>query len=323
MAVAVRGRLVWTEALGMADRERRVPATPETRFGIGSVTKALTMALAARLVDQGRLDLDAPVERFLPDFPHAGKGITTRLIAGHLSGLDDSFSSANRLTRQHYTTREALAEIYKERLRSAPGSEHFYGTGTYTLIAGVVEKASGQPFLDAMRHHVLEPLGMTSTVPNDPRRSDPRRTTFYEARPDGLPERAPYFDPSHKWAGAGFVSSAADLARFGSALLGPGFLRAETLEQLFTPLKTTTGQDTGVALGFRVGQEAKRRIVHQPGGGPGISSLLVIDRDAKLVAVVLANKTSANVGGTAFDTMFEAFLGVARVRPDKKGAAVR
>lgn len=324
-AVAVDGRVVWAEALGLADVERRVPATERTLFGIGSVTKSLTMALAGRLVDQGRLDLDAPVERYLPDFPHAGRHITTRLIAAHLSGLDDGFASANRLTTGHYTTRAALAEIYKEALRSAPGSEHFYGTGTYTVIAAVIEKASGEPFTAAMRRHVLDPLGMASTVPNDPRAPAPGRATFYDPGEQGRPIRVPAYDPSHKLAGAGYLSTAADLARFGSALARPGFLKGRTLEQLFTAVKTTSGTDTGVGLGWRVGPQAypgmgwtigpdaeRRRIVHQPGGGPGISSWLVVDRDARLAAVVLSNMTSANVGGAAFDAMFEAFLAAAK-----------
>ena len=320
-AVAVRGRVVWSEAFGHADREAAVAATPATRFGIGSITKSLTMALAARLVDQGRIDLDAPVERYLPGFPHAGRGITTRLVGGHLSGLGDAFANANRLTTRHYDTREALAEIVKEPPRGPAGAEHFYATGTFTVIAAVVEEVSGQPFATAMRRHVLDPLGMRSTVPNDPRRPDAFRTAFYEADAEDRPVPAPSYDPSHKLAGAGYLSTAADLVRFGSALLDPGFLTAGTLEQLFVPLRTRAGADTGVGLGFRIGQQAwpgagwtigpddeTRSIVHQPGGGPGISCWLVIDRDAKVVVAVLSNRTSANVGGKAFDAVFEAFL---------------
>ena len=320
-AVALGGRILWSEAFGLADREAGVPATPATRFGIGSITKSLTMALAGRLADHGRLDLDAPVERYLPGFPHAGRGITTRLIGGHLSGLGDAFANANRLTTRHYDTREALAAILKEAPRRPAGAEHFYGTGTYTVIAAVIEKASGEPFAAAMRRHVLEPLGMWATEPNDPRRPPPRRTAFYERDAAGRSQRVPVYDPSHKLAGAGYLSTAQDLVRFGSALLGPGFLKAATLEALFTPLRTRTGAETGVGLGFRVGQEGwpgtgwtigpddqTRRIVHQPGGGPGISAWLVIDRDAGLVVAVLANETSANVGGRAFDAVFEAFL---------------
>jgi CubicO group peptidase (beta-lactamase class C family) len=91
---------VWSEAFGQADRAAGVEATPATLFGIGSFTKSLTMALGARLVDQGRLDLDAPVERYLPGCLHAGRGVTTRLVAAHLSGLGDDFASANRTGRR-------------------------------------------------------------------------------------------------------------------------------------------------------------------------------------------------------------------------------
>jgi serine beta-lactamase-like protein LACTB len=87
VAVAVDGKVVWAEGFGLADLERGVPVTRRTKFGLGSVTKSLTMALAARLHEEKVLDLDAPLERYLPDFPHRGKGITTRLIGCHLSGL--------------------------------------------------------------------------------------------------------------------------------------------------------------------------------------------------------------------------------------------
>lgn len=323
-AVAVRGRIVWSEAFGEADREARRPASTRTQFGIGSVSKALTMALAGRLVDEGKLDLDAPVERYIRGFPHAGRGITVRLIAAHLSGLGDDFANANRLTTTHYGTAEALEAILEEPLRAAPGTEHSYATGSYTVIAAVVEGVTGEPFAAAMRSRILEPLGMQATIPNDPRLPTPDRAAFYEGDANGRAVRAPGYDPSHKLAGAGYLSTAEDLVRFGSALTQPGFLSAATLEQLFTAQRTRAGADTGVGLGFRVGQDAwpgmgwrigpdaePRRIVHQPGGGPGISAWLVIDRDARVVVAVLSNKTSANVGGKAFDTVLESFLAVA------------
>jgi serine beta-lactamase-like protein LACTB len=327
-AVAIDRHIVWSEAFGQADREAGRPATTRTQFGIGSVTKALTMVLVGRLVDQGKLDLDSPIERYLPGFRHSGRGLTVRLVAGHLSGLGDAFANENRLTGRHYQTKEALAAILEEAPRTPAGSEHFYATGSYTVIAAVVEAVTGEPFATALKSRVLEPLGMNATVPNDPRSPSPDQTAFYEADAEGRPVRAQAYDPSHKLAGAGYLSTAEDLVRFGSALLEPGFLSAATLEQLFTPLKTRAGADTGVGLGFRIGSDAwpgmgwtigpddeRRRIVHQPGGGPGISAWLVIDRDAKVVVAVLSNKTSANVGGKAFDAAFEAFLDQARPKP--------
>ncbi|HET9482300.1 MAG TPA: serine hydrolase domain-containing protein [Candidatus Polarisedimenticolia bacterium] len=321
VAVASGGVLVWEEGFGVVDLETRASVTPATRFGLGSVSKSLTMALAGRLVDRGLLDLDAPIEKYLPDFPHAGKGISTRLIAGHLSGLDDTYAAAHWTGGDHFaTTRDALAVIYKEPLRSEPGREHFYATGTYTLIAGVIEKASGLTFLEAMRRHVLEPLGLYTIVPNDPRAPAAGAATFYVSDDAGKPSRAPYYDPSHKRAGAGFLSTPGDLARFGAAMARPGFLTEKTLAEIFKPLKTGSGADTGVGLGWRIGREGwpgmgwtvgpddqARRIVHQPGGGPGISCWLVLDLNSGVVVAILSNMTGAPVGGRHLDAILEAF----------------
>jgi CubicO group peptidase (beta-lactamase class C family) len=108
-AVAVDGRIVWADAFGMADVEGKVPATPETRFGLGSISKVLTTTAAARLADKGALDLDGPIETWLKDFRHPGRGITIRRIAAHQSGLSDSFSAKHSWTTAHYPTVEGAS----------------------------------------------------------------------------------------------------------------------------------------------------------------------------------------------------------------------
>ncbi|HEV3470708.1 MAG TPA: serine hydrolase domain-containing protein [Pyrinomonadaceae bacterium] len=312
-AVAVGGEVVWAEGFGFADLERRAPVTAQTKFGIGSVTKSLTTALLGRLVEEGAADLDAPVERYLPDFPHKNLGISARLIAGHLSGLDDTFNTAHAYTTAHFdTTAAALGQIYKEPLRHRPRERHFYTTGPYTIIAGVIERASRRDFLDAMSHYVTGPLGLRDTVPNDRRAVVPHRTSFY-LKEGGRTVNAPCFDPSFKWAGAGYLSTAGDVARFGSALLRPGFLRQSTLDELFRPLKTSAGEETGFGLGWRVGTDKKgRRIFHQPGGGPGISCWLVLYPEEGLAIAILSNQTGAPVGGAALDVIAESFITAAR-----------
>ena len=87
VAVVVKDEIIWDEAFGFADLERKARANTETRFGLGSVSKSFTGVLAARLMEEGLIDLDAPVEQYLPQFPH--KNITARLIIAHLSGLND------------------------------------------------------------------------------------------------------------------------------------------------------------------------------------------------------------------------------------------
>lgn len=309
VAVIVRGELAWSEGFGFADLEQQVPVTRETRFGIGSITKAMTTALCGRLVEKGLLDLDAPVENYLADFPHKNLKISVRLIAGHLSGLDDNFNTAQMYTQTHFdTTAEALREIMKEPLKYRPLERHFYTTGPYTIIAGVIEKAAGGDFLTLMNQHVVGPLGLKNTTPNDRKAIVPHRTSFY-VRDGGKTVNAPYFDPSFKWAGAGYLSTTEDLARFGSALLKPGFLKQSTVDELFRPLRTAAGENTRFGLGWRVGADDKGRpVIYQPGGGPGISSVLIIYPKENLVVVILSNLTGAPVGGEAADVIADAFL---------------
>ncbi len=309
VAVIVRGEVAWSEGFGFADLEQQVPVTRETRFGIGSITKAMTTALCARLMEKGLLDLDAPVENYLAAFPHKNLKISVRLIAGHLSGLDDNFNTAQMYTSTHFnTTAEALQQILKEPLKYRPLERHFYTTGPYTIIAGVIEKAAGGDFLALMNQHVVSPLGLKNTIPNDRKAIIPHRTSFY-VRENDQTVNAPYFDPSFKWAGAGYLSTAEDLAQFGSAFLKPGFLKQSTVDELFRPVRTAAGENTGFGLGWRVGADGRgRAVIYQPGGGPGISSVIILYPKENLVVAILSNLRGAPVDGEAADVIADSFL---------------
>jgi serine beta-lactamase-like protein LACTB len=136
VSVVKNGRLLWNEGFGLSNIETNSPATAETRFGIGSVSKSLTMVLALRLAEEGLLDLDAPLETYLPDFPHKDQGITVRLIGNHLSGYGDDFDNKNYYnTKRYETTMQVLQELYKEKPAAKPREKSIYGTATFTLIA--------------------------------------------------------------------------------------------------------------------------------------------------------------------------------------------
>jgi serine beta-lactamase-like protein LACTB len=162
-----------------------------------------------------------------------------------------------------------------------------------------------------MRDEVLEPLGLRDTLPNDRKAIVSNRTCFYEREGDAV-VNAGYFDPSHKLAGAGYLSTAGDVARFGAALLEPGYLERKTLDELFAPLSTTSGEQTGFALGWRVGTDARgRRLIHQPGGGPGISGWIFLYPDEGVAVAVLSNLTGAPVDAAA-QAIADAFIDARR-----------
>jgi CubicO group peptidase (beta-lactamase class C family) len=329
IAVVADGELIWEEGFGWADLEHCVPAKADTRFGIGSITKTLTTALFARLAERGTVGWDIPVEQYLPTFPYAGRKITPRLIASHLSGLDDSFSSSRSYSTERFSTQQALEHIFAEPLRHEPGSRLFYATGSYTILAAILEKATGEDFRSLMRRELLDPLRLRSTVPNERPAIVEHRASFYERDESGEVVNALSYDPSYKWAGAGYVSTAADLARFASALLSGEVLGEEATRQLFSPMQLTSGEypvtgmgsfmgaeDSGIGLGWNIARDWKGRLVyHQPGGGVGISAWLLIYPDEKLTIAILSNLTAAPVGGKTLHSTVDAFLAAKQTYP--------
>ncbi len=311
VAVAAGGAIVWSEGFGYADLEHGVPVTPATRFGIGSISKSLTTALVGRLIDDGALDIDAPVEHYLPEFPHSGRGITTRLICAHLSGIDDRTERRLHYTTQHFhTTREALEVVWNDPVVDQPGNHARYGTGTYTIVAAVIEQASGQDFLSAMEQQVIGPLGLEAIVPNERREVVRHRTRFYERDPGGEIVHAPYYDPSFKWSGAGYLSTADDLVRFGVAMSRPGFLSEATWKEIVMPARTTNGEAIEFALGWDAPRDigAGRTVVGKSGGGPGIRAYLAFYPECDLVVAMLTNLSRAPVRGELWETVAGAFL---------------
>ena len=298
-AVAVGGRIVWSEAFGMADLAGRRRAAPGTRFGIGSISKTLTLAAALALADAGRLDLDAPVERYLPDFPHRGRGVTVRRIGAHQSGIADDFANKHYWSTTHFASLDrAYRRIAAAPPAFRPGARSEYATGLFTIVGRVLEQAGGGGYMDVMRRTVLEPAGMSATEPNDPRHPPAGRATFYARSERAGFEPVPPFDPSHKLPGAGFLSTAEDLAGFGAALLRPGLLSERGRREMFAPVPLADGTPTRYALGFQVLDDGGRRLLLQPGGGPGIASWLAIYPDDKVVVALLSNATGAPLDET-------------------------
>jgi len=307
VAVAVGGKLVWSEAFGYADLAREVPVTAETQFRIGSVSKPLTAAAVALLYEQGKLDLDAPVQRYVPSFPDKGYPITTRQLAGHLAGIRH-YRGDEFLRNRHFdTVLEGLAIFQGDSLLFPPGTKFSYSSYGWNLISAVVEGAAGQDFLTYMSRNVLRPLGLTHTAPDRVDSLIPNRTRFYERGADSGFVPAPPVDNSYKWAGGGFLSTAEDLVRFGSALLEPGFLKAATLELLFTSQKTNAGEATGYGVGWFVATDGRghRRVWHG-GSSVGGTTAFGVDRDSRVVVAITSNLTGAPLqAGEAIQAVFD------------------
>lgn len=320
IAVVCEGELVWSEGFGLADREAGLSVTARTRFGIGSISKALTMAAVAASERAGGMSLDAPLSQYDPSLPEWFDHITARHIACHVSGLDDAFDRAHRGTAERFSLEDASREIASESPASPVGTVTRYTTGPFTVIGHALALAEGRPYESVMADRVLKPAGMIATMPQDPRAADPCRAAFYNGDRGGPYSLAAPYDPAYKLPGAGYLSTAADIARFGDALVSGRIVGPEAVRDLLTPATLSDGVVTEFCCGFRVGTlDDGTPVIHQPGGGIGISAWLVVVPSERLSMALLANNPTAPTAGRTAESVLSAFR-LARAARDGAGA---
>lgn len=320
IAISRDGVMLMSEGFGLADVEQGVPVTPATRFRTGSTAKPMSMAAAARLHDMGKLDFDTPVQKLVPSFPvKPGKPITFRLLAGMMGGLrhyrlgSDDFFNAKR----YDNVLDYVKTFQDEPLLSPPGTRFFYSSLGTNLQGAMTQAAGGKLFPDLVQELVFAPLGMIHTSADRNEEIIPNRARYYErtggARtyriresswgPEGKPERgvllnAPYSDNSNKFPSGGYVTTPEDLVKFGNAHLQPGFLKADTLTQLFTSQKTADGKPTGYGMNWFVGQdEAGNPVWWHTGSSVGGNSIVLIYPRQKLVLAMQTNLTDSELAG--------------------------
>lgn len=289
VAVSLNGQTVLSEAVGYADVEKRLPVTSQTQFRLGSVSKALTSAALLKLMDDGRLNLDAPVQKYVPSFPTKPYHITTKQLAGHTAGIRHYRPNDvhDFVRTQHYkTATEALPIFQHDSLLFEPGTQYRYSSYGWNLIGAVIEGASGQSFLNYMNRNVWVPLGMTSTYGDRADSLMPNRSQFYSESG----QVAPYEDLSYKYAGGGLLSTADDLVRFGNSFLANTSSDSSLVKLLFTSQTTRDGKPTYYGLGWNIGRDKNgRRIYWHDGDLSGSSAYLLIYPDDKLIVAFLAN----------------------------------
>ena len=293
-AVAVNGKIVWSEGFGEADLENHVPVRTTTLFRLASVSKMITVAAVARLVEEGRLDLDAPVQKYVPDFPEKPWPVTARQLAAHVAGIrhyrdDDPISDCNK---PFPTLVDGLKIFQDDALLFQPGTAHSYSSYGYNLLGAVVEGASGKDYLAFLQESVLDPLGMRHTVADRYKPVIEGRARFYEMGDDKQVGNATCIDVSYKWPGGGMLATAEDVARLGSAFLKPGFLKPETLKLVFTPLRLASGEQSPrhEGLGWRiVTREDGGRVFQHSGSQEGARAYALLDEKSGVAVALLSN----------------------------------
>lgn len=300
VAVGRGGKGVWTQAFGVADLDSQLPVTSDSVFPLGSTSKTLTSLALGRLVEEGKLDLDAPIETYVPYFPKKDFPLTARLLAGHLAGLRDYDMAAGEYanTRNFATLREAVAVFQDSPLLFEPGTRYSYSAYNFVLLSAAIEGAAGQDFLSYVETRILKPLGLTHTGPNRSTSPPKGLVTSYAAGFFGVPLRAPATDVSNKWAAGGFVSTPTEMVELGNAVLQGKVVAPATFTLLTTPQKLKDGSASGAGygMGWRSGtvklpSGREVRAVHHGGVANGGMSFFVLFPESGLVVSLLGNLT--------------------------------
>jgi CubicO group peptidase (beta-lactamase class C family) len=309
VAVVENGAEEWSAGFGSADLENFVPATSQTLYRLASISKSLTATGALQLWQQGKLDLDAPVQRYCPAFPPKDTPITTRELLGHLGGIrhykegsPDDLETGN--TKHFANPIQGGIDFFKnDPLVAKPGTEFHYSTQGFTLVGCAIEGVSGDNYVDYIRKNVLTPAGMVHTVADDRFAIIPFRTRFYSKDKSGAITNADFLDSSYKIPGGGWLSSADDMAQFEVAMLDDRLVARATRDLMWTPLKPTDGKDEGYALGWGTGKELGVLDVGHSGGQQGTSTRFMIVPERRAGVVVLTNSDGCNAGDLATELM--------------------
>lgn len=297
-AVWKDGALAWEGATGFADIENSVPARADMVHRIASISKPITATAVMQLVEQGTIDLDAPIQTYVPAFPQKQQGeVLVRHLLSHTSGIRHYKGGAEANTMEHYADPlSALAVFKDDELGFAPGTQFRYSTYGYTVLAAAIERAFGETLRDYMQEHVWGPAGMTSTRFEERGEIVPHRSRGYQIDPKGELRTAVYTDNSVRYAGGGMVSTAGDLARFAAKVQDGTLIKRETLERMLEPIALADGKASKYGLGwFSATWDVLGRVMRHDGGQSGTATDLLVCRDKGIAVAVIAN-TDADVG---------------------------
>ena len=313
VAIGIGDRVVWTDGYGMADLENFAPITTRSLFRTASISKWLTATAALRLVEQGKLDLDAPVQRYCPEFPGKRWEVTTRHLLSHRSGVRH-YWGANREPRDTEKQREALQRLSDEErlwmivrytdvikplnrfkddsLLFEPGIRYRYTSFGYRLVGCVLKGAAEKPYRELMDELVFHPAGMTRTQNDDAYAIIPGRVRGYTRTDDGELLRSRFRDVSENLPAGGHLSTSADLVRFALAFHSGVLVSRQTRDRMTAPPRGTENEESYYGFGvnvLKVEELGGQPVYFHSGGQDETRTLLALLPAAGVAVAIMTN----------------------------------
>lgn len=289
--VSVDGKGEWKGSAGALCQEKADAFSDSTITRIASISKPMTAVAIMQLVESNKLDLDAPVQQYLPEYPQKQKGqVTVRQLLNHTSGLSQYQDKSEVENRIHNSSLKEAMMIFQDRpLLFEPGSNYFYTSYGYVVLGRVIEEVSAMSYEEYMRKNIWEKSGMKNTGVEEVDVEYDHKACLYSAG-KRKPKPARQNDLSNRVPGGGVYSTVDDLLKFGKALLTGKLIQQESFEQMLEqPDIEFDGNAYGLGWYFYAPKPADYRVIGHGGGQTGCTSQLMIVPASGTVVVVLSN----------------------------------
>jgi len=304
MAVCVvrRGNVVLAKGYGLANIELSVPASAHTIFELASLTKTFTAVAIMMLAEEGRISLDDRLPKYFAGAPASWTNVSVEHLLRHASGFGDFFAIPELRSRSDFAWEREIEStdlvpiLFRVPIQSEPGKKWSYSNLGYYLLGLIIEKVTGEPYEDVLKHRILEPLHMTETRRMSRLTVIPQRASGYTWQ-DQVLHNAAYTSTTWAYSEGGLVSSAADLAKADKGFFGDKLLTRTTLERMWQPSRLKDGTVANYGIGWNVGSDPRRRQVYHSGNKPGFSAIIRHYLDESLTVVALVNVDNVGVPG--------------------------
>lgn len=294
VAVVKKGKVIKIKGYGLASVEFNVPVTTETVFEIGSVSKQITAAAVMLLVEDGKINLDEKISKYLPDTPEAWKDVTVRHLLTHTSGVKSYTSLGGFQLSKRYKAADFIKELSSQPLDFEPGSSYKYSNSGYSLLGYIIESASGKNYWEFLRERIFNPLKMNATADRDPQFIIKNRATGYEWENNKLVGRD--YELTDLFSAGAIVSTIADLAKWDIALRDETLLKKESKNEIWKFFILTSGKENPYGFGWNIGEFRGQRLISHGGQTAGFAANISRYTDADLDVIVLTNLGTQGAG---------------------------
>jgi D-alanyl-D-alanine carboxypeptidase len=299
--VTRKGKPIFRKGYGMANVELGVKIEPHMVFRLGSITKQFTAVSILMLMEQGKLDLQDEITKYLPGYPTQGHRITLEHLLTHTSGIKDYTNAPDFMKNSRADLElQALVDTFKPLpMDFAPGEQFSYSNSGYVMLGLIIEKVSGMKYAEFLQKHVFEPLGMANTYFDMPNPIIPGRVAGYQPAGDKF-ENCDYISMTLPHAAGSLASSVDDMAKWDAALYTEKLVKQSSLHKAWTPCTLNDGTSTGYGFGWGISTQHGYSMITHNGGINGFMSDAFRFPNEKVYVCILTNCARPSMKDMAF-----------------------